>query len=130
MGNRQPWRFVVVRDDALRRRLGDVAPFGGFMAEAPVTIAVVIDPQGSKHPVEDGAAATQNMLLAAHAVGLGACWIGSFGSTYEDEAREILGVPGDRRLLSLVSLGFAAESPRKDRRELSALVSHERYEEK
>jgi len=129
-GNRQPWRFIVVRDGELRRRLADIAPFGRFMAQAPVTIAVVIDLQGSNHPVEDGAAATQNMLLAAHAVGLGACWIGSYGSTYEDEAKEILGVPADRRLLSLVSLGYAAETPQKDRMELGALVSDERYEEK
>lgn len=129
-GNRQPWRFVVVREGVLRRRLAGFAPFGRFMAQAPVTIAVVIDPQGSNHPVEDGAAATQNMLLAAHAVGLGACWVGSYGSAYEAEAKELLGVPADRRLLSLVSLGYAAESPQKDRMELSALVSHERYEER
>ena len=126
-GNRHPWRFVVVRDNALRKRLADIAPFGRFMAQAPVTIAVVIDPQGSNHPVEDGAAATQNMLLAAHALGLGACWIGSYGSAYEDEAKGILGIPADRRVLSLVSLGYAAESPHKDRIELSALVSYERY---
>jgi nitroreductase len=129
-GNRQPWRFVVVRDDGLRKRLGEIAPFGWFMAEAPVTIAVVIDPQGSNHPVEDGAAATQNMLLAAHALGLGTCWIGSYGSSYEDEAKQILGIPAERRVLSLVSVGYAAESPQKDRMELNVLVSYDRYAEK
>lgn len=128
--NRQPWRFLGVRDEQMRRKLADIAPFGGFMAQAPVTIAVVVDPQGSNHPVEDGAAATENMLLAAHALGLGACWIGSYGSTYEDRAKDLLGIPSDCCLLSLISLGYAAESPEKGRRDLSELVSYERYGDK
>ena len=127
-GNRQPWRFIVARDAGVRNRLAGVAPFGRFMAEAPAVIAVVIDPQGSNHPVEDGAAATQNMLLAAHALGLGACWIGSYGSAYEESAKEILGIPHSMRLLSLISLGYPAESPQKDRMELSKLVSYDRYQ--
>jgi len=46
------------------------------------------------------------MLLAAHALGLGSCWIGSYGSGYEDAAKRILGIPDDKRLLSLISLGM------------------------
>ena len=92
-----------------------------------MAIAVVIDPQASNHPVEDGAAATQNMLLAAHALGLGTCWIGSYGSGYEERAKEVLGIPRDKRLLALISLGYPAESPTKDRVELSELVCHDRY---
>ena len=125
--NRQPWRFVVVRDQEVKARLADMAPFGRFMVQAPVAIAVVIDPQGSNHPVEDGAAATENILLAAHALGLGTCWIGAYGSTYEEEAKKVLGIPGDRRILSLVSLGYAAESPQKGRVDLRELVSYDRY---
>ena len=126
-GNRQPWRFIVVRDEKVKNELARVAVWGSFLAQAPVGIAVVIDPQGSSHPVEDGAAATQNMLLAAHALGLGTCWIGSYGSDYEARAKEVLGIPGDKRLLSLISLGYPAESPRKGRMELSELVCYDRY---
>ena len=104
-GNSQPWRFIVVRDDKVRGELAQAAPWGRFMAQAPVTIAVVIDPPSSSHPVEDGAAATQNMLLAAHAVGLGTCWIGSYGAVYEDKAKEALGIPGDKRLLDRLRRG-------------------------
>ena len=68
--NRQPWKFIVVTDETVKKRLAQVATYGSFLAQAPAAIAVVIDPQGSTHPVEDGAAATQNMLLAAHALGL------------------------------------------------------------
>jgi len=78
--------------------------------------------------VEDGAVATQNMLLAAHALGLGSCWIGSYGSAYEEQAKALLGIPREKRLLSLISIGYPAESPRKTRRELRELVCYDRYE--
>ena len=125
--NRQPWKFVVVRDQRVKNELARVAVYGGFLSEAPVGIAVVIDPRGSTHPVEDGAAATQNMLLAAHALGLGTCWIGSYGSGYEERAKEVLGIPHDRRLLSLISVGYPAESPRSTRMDIDRIVYYDRY---
>ena len=63
--NFQPWKFVVMRDDKVKKELARTATYGSFLTDAPVAIAVVIDPWSSNHPVEDGAAATQNMLLAA-----------------------------------------------------------------
>jgi len=128
-GNSQPWKFIVVRDEKVKDELARVAVYGSFMAEAPVAIAVVIDPHASNHPVEDGAAATQNILLAAHALGLGTCWIGSYDSGYEESVKEVLGIPRDKRVLSLISLGYPAESPTKGRVELSELVCHDRYME-
>jgi len=126
--NSQPRKFIVVKNEKVRRELAQIATYGSFLAEAPVAIAVVIDPSSSNHPVEDGAAATQNMLLAAHAIGLGSCWIGAYGSGYEDRARQILGVSGDKRLLSLISLGYAADRGGTTRIELSKLVSYELYQ--
>jgi nitroreductase len=126
--NSQPRKFIVVKNEKVRRELAQIATYGSFLAEAPVAIAVVIDPSSSNHPVEDGAAATQNMLLAAHAIGLGSCWIGAYGSGYEDRARQILGVSGDKRLLSLISLGYAADRGGTTRIELGKLVSYELYQ--
>jgi len=126
--NSQPRKFIVVRNEKVRRELAQIATYGSFLAEAPVAIAVVIDPSSSNHPIEDGAAATQNMLLAAHALGLGSCWIGSYGSGYETRARRILGVPDNKRLLSLISLGYAADSGGTTRIELGKLVCYERYQ--
>ena len=125
--NDQPWKFVVVKDKEVKNQLARVAIYGSFLAEAPAGIAVVIDPHGSTHPVEDGAAATQNMILAAHALGLGTCWIGSYGAGYEERAKEVLGVPRDRRLLSLISVGYPDESPSASRLELSRVVCYDRY---
>ena len=75
----------------------------------------------------DGTIATQNMLLAAHALGLGACWIGSYNSVYENKVKEILSVPKDKRLLSIISIGFPAESPMKTRKELGKIVFTDKY---
>lgn len=125
--NSQSRRFIVVRDEATRKHLARIATYGSFLAEAPIAIAVVIDPSASNHPAEDGASATQNMLLAAHALGLGSCWIGSYGSGYEERAKRVLGIPDDKRLLSLISLGYAAESGSTSRLNLDRIVYYERY---
>lgn len=125
--NSQPWNFIVLRDEEMRRRVADATTYGKFLAKAPVGIAVVVDPRASSHPVEDGAIATQNMLLAAHALGLSGCWIGSYNSIYEERVKEILSIPKNKRLLSIISMGFPAESPTKTRKELREIAFTDRY---
>lgn len=125
--NSQPWNFIVLRDEGVRREVARAATYGKFLADAPLGIVVVIDPAASTHPVEDGAIATQNMILAAHALGLGTCWIGSYGSTHEERVKEILDIPKDKRLLSILSVGFPAESRKSTRRELGELTFIDRY---
>lgn len=126
-GNSQPWEFIVLRNEEVKKRVADATTHGKFLKEAPIGIAVVIDPKASTHPVEDGAAATQNILLAAHALGLGACWIGSHGSVYEEKVKKILGIPQGKRLLSLISIGFPAESPSGFRKELAQMTYRDSY---
>lgn len=125
--NAQPWEFVILKDEKLRTEIANATIYGRFLADAPLGIAVVIDPKASTHPVEDGAITTESMLLAAHGLGLGACWIGSYGSGYEDKVKELLGVPEDKRLLSLISIGFPAESPRSTRKALERITFTDRY---
>jgi len=109
------------------RKVADPAAGGKFLANAPIGIAVVVDPEASSHPVEDGAIATQNMLLASHALGLGACWIGCYNSVYEERVKQILNVPKNKRLLSIISIGFPAEFPTKTRKELREITFTDRY---
>jgi nitroreductase len=101
------------------RRIAEATTYGKFLTDASVGRAVVIDPLASTHPVEDEAIATHNMLLAAHALGLGACWIGSYN---EERMKEILSIPKNKRLLSIISIGFPAESPTKTRKELRKIM--------
>ena len=128
--NRQPWSFMILKDGEVRRMVAEATTYGKFLADAPLGIAVVVDPQASTHPVEDGAIASQNMLLAAHALGLGACWIGSYNSFYEEKIKTILSIPKNKRLLSIISIGFPAESPTKTRKELRQIAFTDQYGKK
>jgi nitroreductase len=125
--NSQPWEFIILKDEEAKRRIAEVAYWGKFLSKAPVGIAVVINPNESNHPVEDGATATQNILLAAHALGLGACWIGAYNSNWEEKAKEILGIPKNLRLLSIVAVGYPAEKPLSTRKNLEKLIYLNKY---
>ncbi|MDI9619400.1 MAG: nitroreductase family protein [Candidatus Nezhaarchaeota archaeon] len=125
--NSQPWRFIVIRDEELKRRIAEATSAGKFLADASIGVAVVVNPKATRHPVEDGANATMNMLLAAHSMGLGACWIGSYGSPYEEEVKQLLEVPRDWLLISIIALGYPAEKPESSRIELKELVYVDRF---
>lgn len=123
--NLQPWEFVVVTDRAMRQRLTAATDRGQQIALAPVCIAVLC--KDCKYYLEDGANASQNLLVAAHALGLGGCWVAGDKKPYADEVRLILGVPPGFRLVSLLTLGYAAERPQPEKRPLDTMVHWERW---
>ncbi|OGN94488.1 MAG: hypothetical protein A2Z75_05625 [Chloroflexi bacterium RBG_13_50_10] len=125
--NNQPWKFIVLRSPEVRKKLAATLAWGKFLSQAVLGIAVVIDETASTHAVEDGAAATQNMLLESHSLGLGACWIGTYGSPHEASAKKVLNVPEDERLLSVIAIGRPAEAPRKTRKPLIEVVFTDEY---
>ena len=125
--NSQPWRFIVLRSQEVRKKLADTLTWGRFLSEAPLGIAVTVNPRASSRPVEDGAAATQNILLEAHSLGLGACWIGTYGGRNEESAKRVLNVPEGDRLLSVIAIGHPAESPQKTRKEVDEVTFTDRY---
>ena len=126
-GNSQPWKFITLKNVQGRTDLAEAIPTGKFMAEAPLAIAVVVNPKASKHPEQEGAAATQNMLLATHALGLGACWISVYGTGYEEKAKQLLQIPDEEWLLSIVSIGHLAETPEKGRKGLDEITFADKY---
>jgi nitroreductase len=108
--NRKPWHFVVVTDRDTLRALAAAHPFGKMIASAAVGIAVCGDPAISDWWVEDCSAATENILVAAAGLGLGAVWLGSHGRPEREVAiREILGIPERMGVLSLLSIGHPGE---------------------
>jgi nitroreductase len=123
-GNEQPWQFVVITD---RRTLDEIPgfhPYAEMVKEASVAILVCGDLRLEKykdHWVQDCSAATQNLLLAAHANGLGAVWVGIYPT--EDRIlrmRKLLGLPRHVVPLCLVPLGHPAERiPRTERYDAS-----------
>jgi len=129
--NSQPWHFVVVRDASRRRALADKARlFRVFrwrhLATAPVVVAIVGDPRGNRWMTVDCALAGANLMLAAHSLGLGTCWIGGFD---QDALRPVLGVPPEREIVGLVTLGYPAENPKPPPRiPLERLISWEVFD--
>jgi nitroreductase len=109
--NIKPWEFVVVRDAALRQELSQVHPWAGMASDAPLMFVVCGRPGDSHHWVEDCSAATENLLLAVTALGLGAVWVAIYPRPErEEKVRRILGLPQDWRTLCLVPVGHPAES--------------------
>lgn len=109
--NSQPWHFVVVQDREQLRRLAEAHPYGRMQAEAALSIAVCADPALSpRYWVQDCSAATENLLLAATALGLGGVWLGVYPN--QDRVariKEVLGIPEGIEVLCLVAIGHPAE---------------------
>jgi len=132
-GNIQPWEFVIVRKPAVKKKLAQAALNQEFVEEAPVVIVVCADEKrssmgyglrgGTLYCIQDTAAATQNILLTAYSLGLGACWVGAFN---EDEAKKVMNAPEEIRPVAIIPVGYANEAPsQRDRRPLSRIMHHE-----
>lgn len=112
--NARPWHLLVVRDAERRRALSRVHRWAGFCAQSPVVIVVAADPSRSEHWwIEDCAAAVENILIQATAVGLGTCWVGVRGSDErgyerEERVRQVCGIPAHIRIAALVAVGYPA----------------------
>ncbi|MBI4976388.1 MAG: nitroreductase family protein [Spirochaetes bacterium] len=102
--NVQATHFVAVKDAATRSTIAGLATNGKFIASAPVCILVFSE--DTKYYLEDGAAATENMLLAARYFGLGSCWIAGDKKEYADGIREACGMPPEFKLVAIVAVGY------------------------
>lgn len=128
--NMQDWRFIVVRDQATRQKLAVAAKDQQFVAQAPAVIAACgtsnyIMTCGQPTYAIDVTIALDHMTLAAASLGLGTCWIGAF---YEDQAKKILGVPDDVRIVALMPLGYPAEEPLpRPRKEIGDIMAWEHW---
>ena len=109
-GNSQPWHFIVVTDRQTLDALAEVHTYGKMLFEAPLCIAVCGDPSLSRHWVQDCSAATENLLLAVAALGLGAVWLGVHpGADRVAAIRKVLRIPESIAPLNLISIGHPAE---------------------
>jgi nitroreductase len=105
--NVQPWQFIVVSDPNKRNSLASLADNGRFIKDAPACIVIVC--QDTKYYLEDGSAATQNILLAAVDLGLGACWVAGDKKDYCQKVLDLLQVPAGYKLVSMIALGFPVQ---------------------
>lgn len=130
-GNQQRWRFVVVTERAQLDRLAGATPYSAMLLGAPLAIAVCADVSEERHPgywVEDCSAAMQNLLLAAHACGLGAVWLGYHPRPERvEKGREVLELPDQVEILGVASIGHPAESKPSSDRFDEAFVHRDRW---
>jgi nitroreductase len=133
--NAQPWRFIVIRDEAKKEKLSSAVStfFSLGIKDSPVVIAVCVNPKKDPfHFVEDGTTATQNMALAAQSLKLSTSWIGVFSlpdekNSTEKRLKEILEIPKEWRLISILPLGVPKFKETKARKELSDIVDFDRF---
>jgi len=131
--NRQPWKFIVVREEKRRQELAEAANGQAFVGQAAVIIiAVATRPEHvmscgvPSHPV-DLAIALDHMTLAAVDEGLGTCWIGAFS---QDKVKELLDIPEKYRVVALLPLGFPRQERKmKTRKSLEEIVCYETFAE-
>ncbi len=100
----EPWEFVVVTDKLTREKIARVADHGKFIAQATCCIAVFC--RNTKYYLEDGCAATENMLIAATDLGIASCWVAGDKKTYTCRIKTLLKVPEEFKLVSMIALGF------------------------
>jgi len=133
--NRQPWKFVVVTDPALRERLMAACGSQKFVGEAPIVVTacgcdVKYDRggyMGDKAFLVDVSIAFTHLILAARAEGLGTCWIGDFEN---EEVKEILGIPDDWDVVAVTPLGYPKGDVFKEtdrRKPIDELTSLDRF---
>ena len=134
-GNIQPWEFIVVRNAETKRKLSDAALHEAFIKKAPVVIVVCADVARSSwgygsrganlYCLQDTAAATENMLLAAQALGLATCWVGAF---HEEEVAKVVNTPRNVRPVAIIPVGRPAEKPRAPpKRSIREIVHYETF---
>ena len=141
--NKQPWHFIVVTDMAIKEAIAKTANNQKWMLAAPVFIVsiadirarigaaeeIYVDEETShwelKRVIRDTSIATENILLEAVSLGLGACWVGWY---LQKDLRPILGIPDDKFVVGVITLGYPDESPQsRPRKDLGEIVHFEHW---
>lgn len=116
-GNLQARDFIVVSNNITRQKLTKAALGQSFIEQAPVVIVVIANierssriyrSRGELYAIQDATAGIENMLLAAHSMGLGACWVGAFD---ENEVIKLLGIPDKTLPVAMIPVGYPDEQP-------------------
>ena len=130
--NSQPWKFLVIRNAEILEKLAKIHPWAWALKKAPVGIVCLGEEEKSQHHYPmDVSCAIQNIMLAAHALGLGTCWIAIF-SMIEDEleinTRKILEIPEEYRVIAILPLGFPAKPAKtKPLKSLEEIVHYDKF---
>jgi nitroreductase len=134
-GNIQDYRFIVIQDEARKKQIAEACLQQYWMESAPVIIVACAEIKRAKlfygvrgerlYTIQNVAAAMENMLLASHNFGLGACWVGAFD---ENMIKRACGIPDYARAHAIMTLGHPDEQPpRPEQYKLESLFYFEKY---
>ena len=133
--NKQPWQFIVIKKQNVRQQLATALPYAKMVAQAPLAIVVCGDMskamKDEEQPfwIQDASAASENILLAAHSLGLGAVWTGLY--PLHDRVRavqQILHLPQSVIPLNLIPIGYPAENTIPKDKWKEGNIHHESWE--
>ncbi|MFN4226969.1 MAG: nitroreductase family protein [Candidatus Ratteibacteria bacterium] len=137
--NRQPWKFIIIKDEKIKRKMVALCDGQEFVAQAPLLIVACGRNihynrgkwMGDYSVIVDVAIAVDHLTLAARNEGLGTCWIGSFDN---ERIKKFLGIPEDVNVVALTPLGYP-EDPNvfketKDRKKLEEIICYDKWEGK
>ena len=124
--NQQAWTFVVITEPERLAQLAEMLPHGRFIGEAGAGI-LVFCAKDALCQIEDACAATENIIIAAQAHGLGSCWINSYRKPHSAAVGEFVGCPDDTELVTILSAGYPAEINPRPKKELSEVLRWERF---
>lgn len=109
--NEQPWEFIVITEVNKRRELSKITGNNGaFISNAQAVIVVFC--LNTKYYLEDGCAATENILVSATDLNIGSCWIAGDKKPYCEEIKKLLNVPAEYNLVSIIALGYPMAEPK------------------
>jgi len=133
VSNSQPWSFIIVTDPDVRRRMAEAAPYTAHIGIAPVVIAIAREVKAPESDHYDEGRLTERIMIAAEAHGVSSGLARARGDD-QKVIGELLGVPDELVLRSMVSLGYATEegakpksAPGTARRPLDSFIRRERY---
>ncbi|MDH7506969.1 MAG: nitroreductase family protein [Candidatus Thermoplasmatota archaeon] len=130
-GNEQPWHFIVINNTQILCEIPTFHNHAQMLKEAAVGILVCCDKSLEKHEgmgVQDCSAATENILIAAQAKGLGAVWLGVYPRKERiNGLRKLLNIPDHVIPISLVSIGYPAEQKPKEERYNESRIHYNRW---
>lgn len=130
-GNQQSWEFIIVRNKEKLVEITKVHPYSNMLKEVSVAIVICGNLEKEKFKdfwVQDCSAATQNILLAAHALGLGAVWLGVYPAAERvSGVKEILNLPENILPLSIVPIGYSAEERKSADRYNESSIHYEQW---
>lgn len=122
----EPWEFVIVQDRAKLARIAKACENGRFIKDASCCLIVFC--KETKYYLEDGCAATENMLLAACDLGIGSCWVAGDKKPYCQEIKGMVGADDALKLVSMIALGYpkGVQTPHK-RRSVEEVLHWEQF---